>query len=166
MAVGINSSTFTLRSREVNSFPARAGRPSGEWVAAGSRGKGGASVRPHPSLAASCPRQSLRVPVQHSASGSWSVFWLSEPSEGTPGSQVRLGAQGSTPGMGRTLSSREHPQDTSTHTSTPQLTGFPPRIPPSLPARRCVPLTNSIPDSEYRSVAGSLWDQMNCMQSL
>lgn len=31
LAVGINSYTFTLRSREVNSFPARAGRPVGGW---------------------------------------------------------------------------------------------------------------------------------------
>lgn len=29
-AVGINSSTFMLRSREVNSFPARAGEAGGE----------------------------------------------------------------------------------------------------------------------------------------
>ena len=31
LAVGINSSTFTLRSREVNSFSAGAGRPVGGW---------------------------------------------------------------------------------------------------------------------------------------
>lgn len=127
LAVGINSSTFTLRSLEVNSFPARAGKAGGEAAATtGSRGKGG-SLGPAPPEPA-CLRRTLRCPLLR-----WSLCAAPgivvtvpgppQPPIHTSREPGRKGPRDSTPGTDRALSSREHLQDSCTHTSTPQPTG-------------------------------------------
>lgn len=52
LAVGINSSTFTLRSLEVNSFPAKAGKAGGAGSGCREPREGG-GVHPHLSLPSS-----------------------------------------------------------------------------------------------------------------
>lgn len=104
LAVGINSSTFTLRSLEVNSFPARAGKAGGAGSGCMEPREGGGGALGPPPPEPAFLRRTLRchlVPSSLSVALGIGIMVRvpgpPQPAIGTSGSQVGLGNWGGHP---------------------------------------------------------------------